>query len=131
MLDPYRYDEVPTVSPRVVDMANRQFPPYRNHSEDMAIFDAQAMCELELAIARRPADCVAWPEIDDPNGVGFVPCGAIGRDSMEASLAARMDARNRKDYRAADEIRDRLLATGISLSDSPRGTYWRRRQLFR
>jgi cysteinyl-tRNA synthetase len=44
---------------------------------------------------------------------------------IEAAIAARNAARNRKDFREADAIRERLRAQGILLEDTPSGTVWR------
>jgi cysteinyl-tRNA synthetase len=44
---------------------------------------------------------------------------------IEAAIAARNQARSRKDFRAADAIRERLREQGILLEDSPSGTLWR------
>ena len=44
---------------------------------------------------------------------------------IEAAIAARNDARHRKDFRAADTIRERLREQGILLEDAPTGTVWR------
>jgi len=44
---------------------------------------------------------------------------------IEAAIAAREEARRRKDFRAADAIRGRLREQGILLEDTPSGTVWR------
>ena len=46
-------------------------------------------------------------------------------DALAAvALEQRQAARERKDYAAADAIRDRLLAAGIVVEDTPRGPRW-------
>ena len=47
---------------------------------------------------------------------------------VEALLAERIRAREARDWAAADTIRDRLLAAGIELHDTPDGTTWELRQ---
>jgi cyanophycinase-like exopeptidase len=46
------------------------------------------------------------------------------RPFVDALLAERVRAREARDWTAADVIRDRLLAAGIELHDSPDGTTW-------
>jgi cysteinyl-tRNA synthetase len=43
---------------------------------------------------------------------------------VKASLAERQAARDRKDYAAADAIRNRLQAAGVIIEDTPEGTRW-------
>jgi cysteinyl-tRNA synthetase len=43
---------------------------------------------------------------------------------MAAVLAQRDEARSRKDYAAADAVRDTLTSLGITLEDTPRGARW-------
>ena len=47
-------------------------------------------------------------------------------EDIEHRLAARLEARARKDFAAADAVRDELQALGIELEDGPEGTTWRR-----
>jgi cysteinyl-tRNA synthetase len=43
---------------------------------------------------------------------------------VQAQLTARADARARKDYAAADAVRESLAAAGITVQDSPDGARW-------
>ncbi|RKS79971.1 cysteinyl-tRNA synthetase [Motilibacter peucedani] len=43
---------------------------------------------------------------------------------VESALAQRQDARARKDFAAADAVRDRLLAAGVAVEDTPQGPRW-------
>ena len=52
--------------------------------------------------------------------------GEISADEIEALLQQREDARGARDFAAADEIRDRLSAAGITIEDGPTGARWRR-----
>ena len=45
-----------------------------------------------------------------------------------ALLEQRQAARERKDYAAADAVRERLLAAGVLVEDTPRGTRWELRK---
>jgi cysteinyl-tRNA synthetase len=51
---------------------------------------------------------------------------ALDADRVEALLAERRAARARRDYAAADRIRDELIQAGILIEDGPDGTRWRR-----
>lgn len=46
---------------------------------------------------------------------------------IEAMIAARTDAKKRRDFTAADKIRAQLLEMGIILEDTPTGTKWKRK----
>ena len=54
--------------------------------------------------------------------------GGAARDTVEALVEALLDqrqqARARKDWAAADAVRDRLKAAGIEIEDTPSGTRW-------
>ena len=67
--------------------------------------------------------------------LGLFQHGAAGTDSalteklLDLFISLRAEARTRKDYALADSIRDRLADLGISLEDTPDGTFWREKEL--
>ena len=48
-------------------------------------------------------------------------------DEINALITKRDEAREAKDWAAADKIRDQLLERGIVLEDTPHGTRWKRK----
>jgi cysteinyl-tRNA synthetase len=59
----------------------------------------------------------AQPAVDDQ------ATSALGT-LIEAQLAARAEARSRKDWAASDAIRDTLAAAGILVEDNADGATW-------
>jgi cysteinyl-tRNA synthetase len=43
---------------------------------------------------------------------------------VQVALAQRSAARERKDYAAADAVRDQLSAAGVVIEDTPDGSHW-------
>jgi cysteinyl-tRNA synthetase len=69
-----------------------------------------------------------FQELDEVLGVMNPPAAKARPDeAIEARLAAREEARRRRDWAAADQIRDELAAQGIDITDTPAGPRWRRR----
>ena len=52
--------------------------------------------------------------------------GELSSAEIDALLQKRQDARADRDFAAADAIRDKLAAAGITIEDGPQGTTWRR-----
>ena len=45
---------------------------------------------------------------------------------IESKIAERLQAREAKNWDAADRLRDDLLAIGVTIKDGPEGTSWSR-----
>jgi cysteinyl-tRNA synthetase len=67
----------------------------------------------------------------DPSAEPWSSRGSTGSDAtaavdalVAALLEQRADARGRKDFAAADAIRDRLAAAGVDVEDTPSGPRW-------
>jgi cysteinyl-tRNA synthetase len=52
--------------------------------------------------------------------------GTLRDEQIEALIQARVAARQAKNWKESDRIRDQLAAAGILLEDGPKGTTWRR-----
>ena len=50
---------------------------------------------------------------------------SLSEAQINEQIAARIAARQTKDYAEADRIRKELLNIGITLEDTPQGTTWR------
>ena len=48
----------------------------------------------------------------------------LNREDIEELIFKRNDARKEKDYKKADELRDKLLEMGVVIKDTPTGTIW-------
>jgi cysteinyl-tRNA synthetase len=74
-----------------------------------------------LRVLGLAADDPVWrSQGDDHAALSTVVDGLIGE-----LLKQREDARARKDYAAADGIRDTLIKLGVEISDTPNGPKWR------
>ena len=49
----------------------------------------------------------------------------LSEEEIERLIVERAEARRRKDWGKADQIRDYLASFGIILEDTPQGTIWR------
>ena len=66
-------------------------------------------------------------ELDEVLGIMNQPQAAAAPDAeIDARVQAREEARKRRDWAAADQIRQELAAQGIDLTDTPAGPRWRR-----
>ena len=59
--------------------------------------------------------------------MNLAPPPAAQDEEIEARLAARQEARKRREWEKADQIRNDLAAQGIEIIDTPAGPRWRRK----
>ena len=75
-----------------------------------------------------------YTEMADILGIVFAPANTNADENnelvsqlMELIIGIRQEARKKKDWATADQIRDSLHAVGIVLEDSPQGVRWKKR----
>jgi cysteinyl-tRNA synthetase len=61
-----------------------------------------------------------------PEDFNISPATSIDEAEVTKLLEERREARHRRDFKKADEIRNELLKLGIAVKDSPVGTTWER-----
>ena len=90
-----------------------------------AIMLARGLRNLAALLGVLQLDPEQWFRLAAP---GFnAVSGELAEAEIEQRIAARLAARQARDFKAADAIRDELAAAGISLDDQPGGrTLWRR-----
>ncbi len=89
-------------------------------SDDLALADAHAEVSAMLEVFGLHPDAPEWATgaSAGPDLTGVV-------DALVASLLAqRAEARARKDWAAADALRDVLAAAGLTIEDTPSGARW-------
>ncbi len=81
--------------------------------------------KAELGAQDVPAIEALIRKMDQVFGVATFPDETISGE-IEALIEKRNEARRKKDFKGADEIRDGLLKQGIILEDTPAGTRWKK-----
>ncbi len=74
----------------------------------------------------------AFSHFDDVIGVVSLraaedAAAGVPEGDVERLMQERQDARRRRDFAAADRVRDELLAIGILVEDGPHGSRWKRK----
>lgn len=65
-----------------------------------------------------------WRKVDELFGLRLMADTPDVSDDVYALIRERDTARAEKDYAKSDELRDKLLAQGIALNDTPGGAVW-------
>jgi cysteinyl-tRNA synthetase len=82
---------------------------------------AKALTEIRAMLRALGLDPLAEPWATRPPGDDLRP---VIDALVSVALEQRQAARSRKDFTAADAIRDQLIAAGIVVEDTPRGPRW-------
>jgi cysteinyl-tRNA synthetase len=88
--------------------------------DDAAV--AQALSQLRAMLGIFGVDPLAEPWAS--RSAANADATAVIDSLISALLEQREDARARKDYAAADAVRDRLAAAGVDVEDTPAGPRW-------
>ncbi len=83
------------------------------------------LLEMGKALGLLGGEPDAWFKRAGP-GTARGADGGLDAAGIETMIARRAEAREKRDFTAADAIRDALAAEGIVLEDTPGGTTWRR-----
>lgn len=87
-------------------------------ADGRSVLEWLELVEALLGIVTAPTQSGTAHEVDDSSEFA---------ESVEELIRERTDARARKDWSRADEIRAELDAMGVELQDSADGTTWRRK----
>jgi cysteinyl-tRNA synthetase len=90
------------------------------NGDDEAV--AQALSQLRAMLGIFGVDPLAEPWAS--RSAANADATAVIDSLISALLEQREDARARKDYAAADAVRDRLAAAGVEVEDTPAGPRW-------
>jgi cysteinyl-tRNA synthetase len=98
---------------------------FRQAADEVKSPDARALLIQEAARRARSmwAGASLMGLLIEPSEQWFRGAGSM---DVDARIAARAEAKKRRDFAEADRIRAELLNEGIVLEDGPQGTSWRR-----
>ena len=65
-----------------------------------------------------------WQQIDDLFGLGLIVDSPDITENQKQLIEKRQQARAKKDFATADQIRDELAKDGITVKDTPNGPIW-------
>lgn len=84
------------------------------------------LAQSALTAAAAHSIIARWRHLDQVLGVMNFPV-AITEEAILAKIAAREEARRRRDWATADRLRAELAARGIEILDTPTGPVWHRK----
>ena len=80
----------------------------------------RSLAENSMMVAEAASALAAWEKVDSVLGVGMAAEGEAPAE-LTALIVERQIARQAKNFKRSDEIRDELKAKGWAIEDSPKG----------
>jgi cysteinyl-tRNA synthetase len=106
------------------DASRRAREEFRLLGSHLGLFPMELDAQWQFSASTLPTPSIGSPQVP---GTTVAIQKELTHESIEAKIVERNDARRKKDFKTADEIRNYLAENGIIIEDKPDGTSrWKR-----